>query len=105
MVKRRVFDEAFKEMAVELSYAKASIQEAARELDIDPGRISKWRQRHKKNDQTSPANTTLTDDQQQIRKLQRELREAQMERDILKKVVSIFSKSDRAADRGRYSDL
>jgi len=100
MVKRRVFDEAFKEMAVELSYAKASIQEAARELDIDPGRISKWRQRHKKNDQTLPANTTFTDEQQQIRRLQRELREAQMERDILKKAVSIFSKGD-----GRYSDL
>ncbi|WP_425423311.1 IS3 family transposase [Spirosoma luteum] len=33
---------------VELSYAKGSIQEAANELDIDPGRISKWRQRHKK---------------------------------------------------------
>lgn len=85
MVKRRVFDEAFKEMArpgvpVELSYAKGSIQEAARELDIDPGRISKWRQRHKKNDRTMPATTTLTDDQQQIRRLQRELREAQMER-------------------------
>ncbi|MFD2935298.1 hypothetical protein [Spirosoma flavum] len=45
MVKRRVFDrtggpEAFKEMAVELSYAKGSIQEAARELDIDPGRAN-----------------------------------------------------------------
>ena len=100
MIKRRVFDEAFKEMAVELSYAKDSIQEAARELDIDPGRISKWRQRHKKNDQILPATTTLTDEQQQIRRLQRELREAQMERDILKKAVSIFSRGD-----GRYSDL
>lgn len=88
MIKRRVFDEAFKEMAVELSYAKGSIQEVARELDIDPGRISKWRQRHKKNDQTLPANITLTDDQQQIRRLQRELREAQMERDILNKKQS-----------------
>ena len=80
--------EAFKEMAVELSYAKGSIQEAARELDIDPGRISKWRQRHKKNDRTMPSNTTLTDEQQQIRRLQRELREAQMERDILKSLYS-----------------
>ncbi|AUD03504.1 IS3 family transposase [Spirosoma pollinicola] len=80
-----MFDEAFKEMArpgvpVELSYAKGSIQEAARELDIDPGRISKWRQRHKKNDRILPDNTTLTDEQQQIRRLQRELREAQMDR-------------------------
>ncbi len=78
-------------MAVELSYVKGSIQEAARELDIDPGRISKWRQRHKKNDQTLPANTTLTDEQQQIRRLQRELREAQMERDILKSLYSAYA--------------
>ena len=100
MVKRRVFDEAFKEMAVELSYVKGSIQEAARELGVDPGRISKWRQRHKKTDQTLPANAPFTDEQQQIRRLQRELKEAQMERDILKKAVSIFSRGD-----GRYSDL
>ena len=110
MVKRRVFDEAFKEMArtggpVELSYAKGSIQEAARELGIDPGRIRKWRQWHRKNDQAPPANTTLADEQQQIRRLQRELREAQLERDILKKAVSIFSKSDRTGGPGRYSDL
>lgn len=99
MIKRRVFDEAFREMAVELSYAKGSIQEAARELGVDPGRISKWRQRHKKADQMLPPTSTLTDEQQLIKRLQRELREAQMERDILKKAVSIFSKGD-----GRYSD-
>ena len=109
MVKRRVYDDAFKEMArpgvpVELSYAKDSIQEAARQLGIDPGRIRKWRQQHKKSDLTLPTTTTLTDEQQQIRRLQRELREAQLERDILKKAVSIFSRSDRAADRGKSSD-
>lgn len=100
MIKRRVFDEAFKVMAVELSYAKGSIQDAARELGVDPGRISKWRQHSKKVDQNLPINSTFTDQQQQIRRLQRELREAQMERDILKKAVSIFSKTD-----GKYSDL
>ena len=51
MVKRRVYDEAFKEMAVELSYAKGSIQDAARELGVDPGRIRKWRQQPQKNGQ------------------------------------------------------
>ncbi|WP_338869004.1 transposase [Spirosoma sp. SC4-14] len=80
-----MYDEAFKGMArpgvpVELLYAKGSIQDAARELGIDPGRIRKWRQRHQKNDQIQPANATLSDEQQQIRRLQRELREAQMDR-------------------------
>ena len=41
---KRVFDCAFKKMAVELSYAKGSVKEAAGELGIEPGRTSKWRQ-------------------------------------------------------------
>ncbi len=44
MKTRRVFDETFKVMALELSYAKGAEQEAARELGIDSGRITKWRQ-------------------------------------------------------------
>jgi transposase len=39
---RRVFDTAFKKMAVELSYSRGSVKEAATELGIDPGRITKW---------------------------------------------------------------
>jgi transposase len=43
-MKKQVFDQAFKQMAVELSYAKGSVKTAAAESGIDPGRISKWRQ-------------------------------------------------------------
>jgi transposase len=43
LVSKRVFDTAFKKMAVELSYARGSVKEAATELGIDPGRITKWR--------------------------------------------------------------
>jgi len=38
MKRRRVFDEAFKRMVVNLSYAKGSVHEAARELGIDSSR-------------------------------------------------------------------
>lgn len=102
MTKRRVFDEAFRLMAVELAQAKGSIQEAARELGVDAGRISKWKQRYKKPDPSQPqsVSSTFSQEQQEIRRLQRELRETQVERDILKKAVSIFSRND-----GRYSDL
>ena len=37
-MRKRVFDSSFKKMAVELSYAKGSVKEAAVELGIDPGR-------------------------------------------------------------------
>jgi transposase len=98
MKTRRIFDETFKQMAVELSYAKGSVQEAARELGIDSGRITKWRQSRKSPGQ-SP-NAGLSEEQKQIRQLQKELKEAQLERDILKKAVSIFSRGD-----GKYSGL
>ncbi|RYG52851.1 MAG: hypothetical protein EOO01_05870 [Chitinophagaceae bacterium] len=50
VVKRRVYDEAFKVMAIALPYEKGTIQDAARDLGIYPGRIRKWRQRHQKNE-------------------------------------------------------
>ena len=81
MKTRRVFDEVFKEMAVELSYAKGSVQEAARELGIDSGRITKWRQSRKSPSQTPTAG--LSEEQKQIKRLEKELKEAQLERDIL----------------------
>ena len=37
---------------------------------------------------------TMTDQEREIDKLKKELREAKLERDILKKAVSIFSKGD-----------
>jgi len=99
-MKKRVYDESFKKMAVELSDVKGSVKEAAEELGIDPGRISKWKNQYKSDGTSSQSVTALSDEQKEIRRLQKELREAQQERDILKKAVSIFSKGD-----GRYSDL
>jgi transposase len=43
-MKRQVFDQAFKKMAIERSYAKGTVKVAAAELGIDAGKLSKWRQ-------------------------------------------------------------
>ncbi|RRB07848.1 hypothetical protein EHT25_08750 [Larkinella rosea] len=94
IVKRRVIDPAFKEMAVELSFAKGSVKEAAKELGIDPSRITKWRQQKVQPEILGKVPTRLTEEQKQIRQLQKELKETLLERDILKKVVNIFSKGD-----------
>ena len=85
-------------MAVELSYAKGSVQEAAQELGIDVGRITKWRQSCKSLSKSPTAG--LSEEQKQIKRLEKELKETQLERDILKKAVSIFSRGD-----GKYSGL
>lgn len=99
-MKKRVYDVAFKKMSVELSDAKGSVKAAADELGIDPGRISKWKNQYKGGSSSVVSASNLSDEQKEIRRLQKELREAQQERDILKKAVSIFSRGD-----GRYSDL
>jgi transposase len=99
-MKRQVFNEAFKQMAVELSYVKGSVKIAAQELGIDPGRLSKWRQTEQVSNVIPNEKPGLTAEQVEIRRLQKELKEAQLERDILKKAVSIFSKGD-----SKYSGL
>jgi transposase len=94
---RQKFDEPFRRMALELAQLRGSIKDVAAELGISANLLSKWKEREgtPKSDPSGPS-----EDQQLIRKLQKELKEVQMERDILKKAVGIFSKGD-----GRYSDL
>lgn len=100
MMNKRVYDVAFKKMAVELSDAKGSVKAVAEELGIDPGLISKLKNQYKVGNSGAATISNLSDEQKEIRRLQKELREAQQELDILKKAVSIFSKGE-----GRYSDL
>ena len=96
LMNRRVFDASFKRMAIDLSYARGSVKEVADELGVDPDRLNKWRQKD-----SSPVRPMegLTAEQKEIKRLQRELKEAQLERDILKKAISIFSSGD-----GRNTD-
>ncbi|WP_162055655.1 transposase [Pontibacter pamirensis] len=84
-MERRLFDASFKRMAIDLSYARGSVKEVADELGMDPGRLSKWRQKD-----SSPVRSIegMTDEQREIKRLQKELKEAQLERDILKSVYS-----------------
>ncbi len=83
---KRVFDTAFKKMAVELSYARGSVKEVATELGIDPGRITKWR--HQQQEPGEKPAAGLTEEQKEIRRLQKALKEAQLEREILKSLYS-----------------
>ena len=92
-----MYDDSFRNMAVDLSHTRGSVKEVADELGINHNLLSKWRQR---DSESKEKPVFLTEDQRLIRKLQKELKDAQMERDILKKAVGIFSKGD-----GRYSDL
>jgi transposase len=88
-------------MAVALSKAKGSVKDAASELDIDPSMLSKWRNKPEFNGGKIMMDIAgLSEEQMEIRRLKKALKNAELERDILKKAVGIFSKGD-----GGYTDL
>jgi len=102
MKKRRKYDREFKQMVIELSNNREDITALASELDIRADLIYRWRREATNHHEASfpgQGNKILTEEQKEIVKLKKELRDAQIERDILKKAVSIFSKSD-----GKYSN-
>jgi transposase len=94
---RKKYDREFKQKAVELSYARGNAKEIADELGIDQGLLYRWRKELKKYEANSfPGHGTpkMTDMEREVARLRKELRDAKMEREILKKAISIFSVSD-----------
>jgi transposase len=94
----RQYTEAFKLEALALlqSSGKAASQ-LERELGITEGMLLKWRARYQVVTPTGQTQAKLQPSdlesaQREIRRLERELQEIAEEREILKKVVSIFSK-------------
>lgn len=97
----RVFDDAFKIMAVELSQTKGSVVETAKELGISKSSLTGWRGDPRYNGgQVLLDKPGLSEAEQELRRLRKQLKDAELDRDILKKAVAIFSKSD-----GKYTDL
>lgn len=95
---RKIYDRAFKEKAVELSKHRKNLSELSRELGILPSQMYKWRKEEGEFGAGSfPGNGNLkqTPQQERISKLEKKLKDAELERDILKKAIGIFSKGDR----------
>ena len=94
---RKQYDREFKVMAVELSKSRENMSELAQELDVRTELLYRWRRELTSSPQTSfpgNGNVSRTPEQEEIYRLKKELQELQTERDILKKAVGIFSRSD-----------
>jgi transposase len=97
---RRKFDREFKLKIVELSYSSQNIKDLAIEYDVRPELIYRWRSEFATFEGVSfpgNGNKKMTVEDSEIAQLKKDLADTRMERDILKKAVGIFSKSD-----GRY---
>ena len=81
-----------------MSNVRGNVQEIARELGVSAEFIYRWRKEMDLNPSLAfggNGKKQLTEEQKEIARLRRELDDMKLERDILKKAVSIFSVSDR----------
>jgi transposase len=95
---RRSFTDEFKREAVSLLASSGRpLTQVATELGIQPSMLRSWRGAMHgaatavPGPGTAPVPAAASAEQVEIRRLRRELERAQMERDILKKAIGIFS--------------
>ena len=96
--KKKKYTPIFKRNAIKLAEDKGNVAQAARELGINFQLIHRWKreqEKFKNNSFPGHGSPKLTDEGKEIARLKKELREAKLEAEILKKAISIFSASDR----------
>jgi transposase len=95
---RTHFDKSFKENAVKLSIERNNVSELAQELGIEPVLLYRWRKEFQEKGSLSfPGNGVhaISEESKKMADLEKRLLEAETERDILKKALSIISKTGR----------
>jgi len=95
---RRSFTDEFKREAVSLLLSSGRpVTQVATELGVQPSMLRSWRDARNGAakpggvPEPAPETAAAAAEQVEIRRLRRELERAQMERDILKKAIGIFS--------------
>ena len=99
---RKTYDKEFKVMLCELLLSGQSAKTLSEEYGVDASLMRKWKKQHLSEREafTGSGKPSLTPEEKEIRELnkvawRRQLKEAEMERDILKKAVAIFSVNGR----------
>ena len=84
------YEDEFKLMIVELLQSGQSVNSISSEYNLNGSMIRKWRKFYEESPGNFTTTSVLSEDQKRIRLLEKELRNVKLERDILKKTVSIF---------------
>jgi transposase len=82
-INRRKYDEDFKHNALKMIENGQSVRSVAQALGVAEGQLHKWKRDARQH--SSPS-------EQEVSELRARLRQVEMERDILKKALSIFSR-------------
>ena len=98
MKNRRHYDKQFKLEVVNRSFGDISIEKLSEELSIHTSTIGRWRRELAKSGVKlsfpGNGNEILSPEEQELRRLRKELAESRLEVQILKKAIHIFSMSD-----------
>ncbi len=89
------YENDFKVLIVELVKSGRSVKEISDEYGLNDSMVRRWRREYEAKSGDFTKKKELSQEEKEMKALRKELREITMERDILKKVVSIFSKSDK----------
>jgi len=96
---RRQYDPEFKRNAVLLTEEPdRSVRDVAENLGIAVDLLYQWRRQFRDKGEIAfpgQGNLALTPDQKRIRALQKKLKDTEMEREILKKAMAIFSRASK----------
>ena len=93
-MERRTFTKEYKQEAVQLSYdSESTIAQVAENLGIRPELLYRWRrEQREEGDDAFRGKGMSKASEEEMRRLRRELDQVRMERDILKKALSVFAR-------------
>ena len=92
------YDRSFKEQAVKLSEQRGNINAVALELGVSGSQLSKWCKSYSKfgsNSFPGRGIERMTDEQREIKRLQTELKDKELDIEILKKAIAFFALADK----------
>ena len=94
--KRRSFTPEFKAEVVGLCRAgDRGIGQVAKDLDLTETAVREWVRRAEVDAGHGPPGALTTEEREELRRLRRENRQLQIEREILKKAAAFFAKENR----------
>lgn len=91
---KKTYSREFKIKAVELSAERGNATQIAEELGIRVAMLYKWQTAYNKGQFRTGLVQVKDKETEELKRLRKELNEVKLERDILKKAVVIFTKSD-----------
>ncbi len=89
------YENDFKITIVELLKSGKKVKEVSDEYSLNEGMLRRWRREYEAKSGDFTKKRELSKEELEIKALKKALKETKLERDILKKAVSIFSKSDK----------